>query len=686
MHDDRLEAALRDALRGEADAAGLSLDRTELHHRLAASEGGRTPLAWLVGAAAAVVLAAGLFTFILRPVGLPPVGSTPTPSAASTGIESPRPSGSAEPTQSEPAALFDPLMPTLTGEDGEDVAGWVGCYGHGTNSSGVEFSEQCGPSYEEPDVLGSTIGETVTLTVESPWGLTSWRIELLGVESVDAGHLPTEGRYLITSGESEDPTESVTFVLPEAEGPFVVIATVSLDGRDPQQVDTEFAFRVDMSDSGLAQNESRGAIDLWIDRPGPIRGTAPAVCRWSESWPAGTERPSGPRVATVETVQPFDIPREVSGETLSVRIEPFEPSPVRVERRPDLVDTGPAWALSTDPYAVHPGQPSIEATGPDDGSRGRLAYADVGMATGVRAGPPYPLNGDTRNETISLDVTWSCQPPDPSWAPEPTAAEPSSPPPLPPLEASLRRESGSVVVPSEAGCGAELTYADGTETADSCGSFFVGFAPPILDVGRTEPLLLEVAPGWQLTSWQATAYPAADVEAAARQLPETGLGIGGGDVRPLADGVELIGPAEIGRYWIVVPVDLDGEGPSAARISFVFRVDVAGQPSEAIYEGAAWDLAPGQAPGRDATSFVAWVTEQVCASGQSSDGRVSRPDVAYGADRVTVSFGVRRLPGGQDCQGNPPTSYVVELDEPLGDRALFDGGAERPRQVYPARP
>lgn len=35
-------------------------------------------------------------------------------------------------------------------------------------------------------------------------------------------------------------------------------------------------------------------------------------------------------------------------------------------------------------------------------------------------------------------------------------------------------------------------------------------------------------------------------------------------------------------------------------------------------------------------------------------------------------------PGEQHCESNPATPYTVELDEPLGQRRLLDGGVQPP--------
>ncbi|MGI9015709.1 MAG: DUF6174 domain-containing protein [Euzebya sp.] len=76
----------------------------------------------------------------------------------------------------------------------------------------------------------------------------------------------------------------------------------------------------------------------------------------------------------------------------------------------------------------------------------------------------------------------------------------------------------------------------------------------------------------------------------------------------------------------------------------------------------------------DATTFTAQVTELVCASGQSSEGRVQDPVVQYWEDTVVVTFFVESLTGDQNCQGNPSTPVEVELTQPLGGRQLLDGG------------
>jgi hypothetical protein len=106
-------------------------------------------------------------------------------------------------------------------------------------------------------------------------------------------------------------------------------------------------------------------------------------------------------------------------------------------------------------------------------------------------------------------------------------------------------------------------------------------------------------------------------------------------------------------------------------------------PMRVLPEGvgnASWAVAPGQSIGPATMRFEALVTEQACASGRSSEGRVVGPDILEVDDEMLVTFGVRSLPGDQECPGNAPTRVVIVLPEPLGDRRLLDGSTLPPRQ------
>jgi hypothetical protein len=124
---------------------------------------------------------------------------------------------------------------------------------------------------------------------------------------------------------------------------------------------------------------------------------------------------------------------------------------------------------------------------------------------------------------------------------------------------------------------------------------------------------------------------------------------------------------------------------AAAALALLAACDVVGGgilPGRA--REAQWALAPDVELRPGTTELPLLVGEVACASGRTAEGRVD-VDVEYGEDVVVLTARVRPLPGGQDCPGNPPTPYVVRLDEPLGDRALVNGAddeiARRPLEV-----
>jgi hypothetical protein len=101
--------------------------------------------------------------------------------------------------------------------------------------------------------------------------------------------------------------------------------------------------------------------------------------------------------------------------------------------------------------------------------------------------------------------------------------------------------------------------------------------------------------------------------------------------------------------------------------------------------GATWTLAADEKARLDPRTedFDALVTELACASGQSSEDRVSEPRIVVTDAAITITFGVTPLEGPQDCQGNPPSEVRVELPVPLGERELRDGGVYPPTRVFP---
>jgi hypothetical protein len=58
--------------------------------------------------------------------------------------------------------------------------------------------------------------------------------------------------------------------------------------------------------------------------------------------------------------------------------------------------------------------------------------------------------------------------------------------------------------------------------------------------------------------------------------------------------------------------------------------------------------------------------------------------VIYQDTAIIVTVFVPTLPSPQACPTSRPIAYVVHLDEPLGDRALLNGGPWPPVEIQAA--
>jgi hypothetical protein len=76
-----------------------------------------------------------------------------------------------------------------------------------------------------------------------------------------------------------------------------------------------------------------------------------------------------------------------------------------------------------------------------------------------------------------------------------------------------------------------------------------------------------------------------------------------------------------------------------------------------------------------ATEIPVLVTERACNSGEDARGRIVVSAIRADDDAVTVTLAVRTRGGAQSCPSNPETPFVLELEEPLGDRQLLDGSS-----------
>ena len=105
-------------------------------------------------------------------------------------------------------------------------------------------------------------------------------------------------------------------------------------------------------------------------------------------------------------------------------------------------------------------------------------------------------------------------------------------------------------------------------------------------------------------------------------------------------------------------------------------------PDPGVSQAASWWLDPASLPiDPQARRLRAFVQERACASGQSPEGRILKPDVDYGAEALTVTFSIAPLPGNQDCQGNEPFGVIFELVEPVDGRPILDGSTTPARDA-----
>jgi len=104
---------------------------------------------------------------------------------------------------------------------------------------------------------------------------------------------------------------------------------------------------------------------------------------------------------------------------------------------------------------------------------------------------------------------------------------------------------------------------------------------------------------------------------------------------------------------------------------------------EARVGAGTWWLDPAAPPpATTATKVRALIDSPMCASGRSPEGRIEPPTFDLSDTAVTVSFEIRWPTGDvQTCQGIPPFAITIELPEPLGKRALFDGSSDPPRDA-----
>lgn len=92
-------------------------------------------------------------------------------------------------------------------------------------------------------------------------------------------------------------------------------------------------------------------------------------------------------------------------------------------------------------------------------------------------------------------------------------------------------------------------------------------------------------------------------------------------------------------------------------------------------------LDPEHPPTPGATTLALLVTETACNSGEDATGRIRLLALRETATTVEVSVGVTARGGAHTCPSNPPTPFIVQLDGPLGSRAVLDDSVHPPRPI-----
>ena len=100
------------------------------------------------------------------------------------------------------------------------------------------------------------------------------------------------------------------------------------------------------------------------------------------------------------------------------------------------------------------------------------------------------------------------------------------------------------------------------------------------------------------------------------------------------------------------------------------RIDVSAEG----FGNAHWVLDPDKpAPTASSTELSILINERACANGEAPEGRQIVTQVLEADDRLMITVLVEPVSGNATCPSNPWHPMTVELEKPLGDRALYDG-------------
>ena len=134
----------------------------------------------------------------------------------------------------------------------------------------------------------------------------------------------------------------------------------------------------------------------------------------------------------------------------------------------------------------------------------------------------------------------------------------------------------------------------------------------------------------------------------------------------------------------------DGAGPRYGYIEFDRR--------DGVWSPSGWGGchividAPGFGPAETlldtahqpdpaSTTLQVVINERNCASGQAPTDREVLPIVTETETAIEIVMLVEPVTGGADCQGNPWYPVTVTLQQPLGDRTVYDAHAQPPVEL-----
>ena len=100
--------------------------------------------------------------------------------------------------------------------------------------------------------------------------------------------------------------------------------------------------------------------------------------------------------------------------------------------------------------------------------------------------------------------------------------------------------------------------------------------------------------------------------------------------------------------------------------------------------GGSIELRDGHLPQPEDTRLRVLVHEWECHGFRVPKREDVHPRIIYGEENVIVILRIEYPQGGATCPGTPPFRYTVRLDEPMGDRALVDGGRYPPNVLQKA--